>query len=147
MLTEADILDRYEQSLGEADRACQQLGRNADPEYLALRSPDYLSLQDSLKLLEGCCRQMSAFRSDARWIKLGVMYARAMRIVRSLFEKQKWQSFREIRPLFRNGLVIMEDLRDKRTGKAGPVLPTQSTEWLQLPDLKPINSAPRRMMN
>lgn len=69
-LTETEIVDRHRQALGEAHRACQRLGKNADDDYLAIRGPDYTALKEAVELLEGSARQMAHFRSDARWLKL-----------------------------------------------------------------------------
>ena len=137
-LTENEILDRHMQALGEADGACQRLKRNADEEYLALRSPDYMRLQDSLKLLEGTCRQMAHWRADARWIKLGFVYARAMRASSQRFGRSDWLWFGELRALFLMGHRRLGALKDNRTGAFGPLLPQAGQmDFLQMPDVGP----------
>lgn len=135
-LTEADILARHEQALGEAKRACQRLGRHADPEFFAPRGEDYGALRSALQALEGTSRQMVYFRSDTRWVKLGILYARAMRTAQLKFVGQKWMAFREMQVMFERGLRSMTDLRDRKTGIRGAILPSGPTDWLILPDHK-----------
>lgn len=132
-LTETEIMDRHVQALKEARDACQWLAKNADPEWLAPRGRHYGNLKRALKALEGSSRQMAHFRGDGRWIKLGVLYARAMLTVHKAFLRQNWVVFRDIVPLFENGLVRMDDLATRRTGTTGPILPKR-TDWLIMPD-------------
>ena len=136
MLSETDIIDRHKQALGEAHRACQRLGRNADPDYMAPRGHDYSNLRRALQALEGSCRQMAHFRADARWIKLGVVYAKAMRTAQAKFVGQRWAYFNELTKLFELGQRSMEDLQSRKTGRLGAILPSQPTDWLVLPDLR-----------
>lgn len=135
-LTENETMSKHVQSLKEAKDACFWLSRNADPQLIAPRGRHYRNLKKALKELEGSARQMSMFRSDARWTKLGILYARAMRTVESMFIKQDWLGFRALMPLFEEGLKRMDDLANKKTGTAGPILPKE-TSWLILPDHKP----------
>lgn len=128
-LTETEIVDRHRQALGEAHRACQRLGKNADDDYLAIRGPDYTALKEAVELLEGSARQMAHFRSDARWLKLGVLYARTLAKIPSWFIGQKWKNFTALMPLFENGKRHLEDLNG-RTGRAGPILPERPESWI-----------------
>ena len=48
-LQEADIIDRHRQSLGDAHRACQELGKNANDDYVAMRGPHYTALKEALQ--------------------------------------------------------------------------------------------------
>ena len=139
MLSESEILSKHHDALGEADRACQNLGKNADPTYLAPRGHDYGNLKRALKALEGSARQMAHFRADTRWVKLGIVYARAQTQCQHKFVGQKWAYFNKLRELFVLGQRRMTALAEMRTGTRGPILPTQPTSWLVLPDW----SAPR----
>ena len=132
-LTERDILDRHRQALGEAHRACQRLGKNADPLYLAPRGHDYGNLKRALEMLEGSARQMAHFREDARWLRLGIVYAKAMRSAQSKFIGQRWAYFNELTKLFALGHRRVEELQAK-TGTQGPILPSRPSDWLVLPD-------------
>lgn len=138
MLTETDILDRHKQALGEAHRAAQNLGRNADPSYLAPRGKHYGDLKRALTALEGSCRQMAAWRSDARWLKLGVIYAKAMRGAQAKFVGQRWSWFNELMALFVLGHNRLDELQTMKTGRlsSSPILPNNPSAWLHLPDHK-----------
>ena len=133
-LTEVEILDRHAQALGEAHQACQRLGRNADPEYLAPRSRDYGNLKRALQALEGSARQMGHFRADGRWFRLGIVYAKAMRVAQAKFVGQRWAAFNEMMKLFDIGFHHLDELKNGRTGATGPILPKRASEWLILPD-------------
>ena len=136
MLTESEILARHMQALSEARIACERLGRNADPEYLAPRGHDYGNLRRALQALEGSARQMAHFRADTRWVKLGILYARALRSAQVKFVGQRWVWFKELITLIDLGQRNMQALRDSKVGQCGPILPTKPTDWLILPDLK-----------
>ena len=136
-LSEAEIVDRHRQALGEARTACQMLARQADPDQIAPRGRHYRMLKDSLKALEGSCRQLAHYRADARWLKLGIVYAKAMRTVQRAFVGQRWADFGSMTSLFEMGLRNMVDLKDQRTGKRGAILPSRPSDWLVLPDHRP----------
>lgn len=144
MITESEILSRHKQALGEAHRSCQRLGRNAADDYLAPRGQDYGELKEALEALEGSCRQMAHFRADARWLRLGVVYAKAMRISQTKFVAQKWNAFNELKGLFELGHRRIEELQT-RTGTAGPILPQNPSSWLVMPDLKIPKASPVRV--
>lgn len=143
-LSENEILDRHTQALGEAHRACQRLGRNADPEFLAPRGHDYGNLKRALNALEGSARQMAHHRADARWLKLGVLYARAARASQAKFVGQRWAWYKALMPLFENGQRSVDELRNRRTGmlSSSPILPSRPSDWLVLPDHKPAMRGP-----
>ncbi len=135
-LTEADVLSKHTQALKEASECCQLLARNADPEKAAPRGHIYGNLRRALTSIEGTCRQMCYFREDTRWIKLGILYANAMRKCSQMFANQNWMGFGQIRKLFDEGLRRMDDLANLKTGQRGPILPTKPTGWLIMPDLQ-----------
>lgn len=137
MLTEADILDRYRQSLGEAAQASKNLARNADPERAPPRGRDYAILKRSLTTLEGCCRQMGTWRGDARWIRLGALYAKILLQTQPKFVLQRWAWFGALPAHFEHGLAALKDLKDRRTGllSSTPILPNRASEWLAMPEV------------
>jgi len=148
--SEAEILSRHAQSLKEGRDACQWLARNADPEQAAPRGRHYRHLRTALQELEGTCRQMSMYRADARWTKLGIVYAKAMRIARKKMVKSDWLGFRELTKLFDIGLRHMEELSTAKTGIPGMILPKRPSDWLILPDEYRPQTAwapPTRAMN
>lgn len=133
-LSEIEIIDRHSQALGEARTACQMLARQVDPELIAPRGHHYVSLKEALNMLEGSCRQLAHYRSDARWLQLGIVYAKAMRTAQRAFVGQRWQDFGMMTALFERGQRNMADLKDRRTGKKGAILPSNPSSWLVLPD-------------
>ena len=135
MPSEAEILSKHIQCLHEGRDACLELAKNADPEKAAPRGRPYGNLKRALKALEGTCRQMAFHRADARWTKLGFVYARAMRIVYAKFMDNNWAAFKEISQLFEIGLKRMEALATAKTGRTGAILPKR-TDFLILPDVK-----------
>lgn len=134
--TEQDILTKFTQSMKEATDACAWLARNADPEWLAPRGLHYRRLKTALSELEGCARQMSQYRSDTRWLPLGILYgAKASRLAQKYFVKLNWKGFAELSKLFEMGTRRAEELSNAKTGRSGIILP-QRTDWLLLPDHK-----------
>lgn len=136
-LSEVEILSKHKQSLSEARDACLWLAKNQDPEYIAPRGRHYRNLRTALKELEGTCRQLSMFRSDARFTRLGMVYAKAMLIARKHFVVHNWKAFKQLSDLFIRGLVEMEALSTRRTGALGPILPQRPSDWIIMPEVKP----------
>ena len=120
------------------------LAKNADPERAAPRGRHYRALRDALSALEGTCRQLAHWREDTRWLKLGIVYAKAMRVAQQNFARQDWLGFKELSALFELGVRRMDELATKRTERVGMILPKR-TDWLILPDAKPIYPAMRRV--
>lgn len=145
MLTETELFDRHAQSLGEAHRACQELGRNADPNHLAPRGREYAALKKALSDLEGSCRQLAYFRDDARWLKLGIFYAKITRQTQHKFVGQRWAFFNSLMEVFQLGHRRLDELRTNKTGVRGPVLPQRASEWLIMPDHKIPRAYPGRL--
>lgn len=133
-LTEQEVLSRFEQSMKEARDACAWLARNADPEWLAPRGRHYRNLTTALKELEGCAKQMCAFRDDTRWLPLGILYgAKAARLAQKYFTHMNWLGFRELTKLFDQGQFRAKELTEAKTGRTGIILPKRY-DWLHLPD-------------
>lgn len=143
-VTESEVLDRHVQSLKEAKECCRLLAQNQDPLLIAPRGHNYGNLKRALKQLEGTARQMNYMREDTRWIRLGVLYGKAIHTCQHLFANEDWAAFGKLTALFENGLVRMNELATTKTGQRGPILPTRPSTWLIVPDQKPIR--PKRMM-
>lgn len=145
--TENELFDRHTQALGEAHRACQRLGKNADPEYLAPRGHDYGNLKRALSALEGSARQAAHHRADARWLKLGIIYARVARASQAKFVGQRWNWYNQIMPIFERGLRSMDELKNMKTGRSSnsPIIPARASEWLVLPNHVPATRPPGRI--
>lgn len=65
-LTEQEVIDRMITSLREAMDASKALAIKS------VRGPDYKKLREHLSLIEGCCRQLAAFREDTNYLNLGL---------------------------------------------------------------------------
>lgn len=148
-LTENEVLTKHQQSLGEADRACQELGRNADLEYFAPRGVHYRALTTAIKELEGTCRQMAAMRDDARWLRLGITYGKMLNLVQHKYGNHQWNFFNELRKFFvEQGVRNLAELKENRTARVGPILPHRASQWLQMPANKPfLRGGPIRRPN
>lgn len=131
--TETELFDRHRQSLGEAHRACQMMGKNAADDYLAARGPHYTRLCTALDLLEGTARQMAYAREDTRWLKLGILYAKAARLAQKHYVQYNWAAFSEMMKLFEQGQRHLDELNAK-TGHVGPILPQRPSDFLIMPD-------------
>lgn len=136
-LTETELFDRMRQSLGEADRACEALGRNADPDHIALRGKHYIALKTALEHMETSARQIATMREDGRWLRLGAVYGRTRIRLQPIFMKGRWSLFTELRKMFEGGRRAIDDL-DVRTGVIGPILPQRASEWLWMPPANPV---------
>lgn len=138
MLSEQEILDRHQQSLKEARDHCLWLSSQQDQCNAAPRGGRYVRLRRALNELEGSARQMAHWRGDARWIKLGTMYARAMQIAQVKYIGQNWKAFGQMVGLFDRGLRTLDELATRKTGTLGPILPSRPSDWIILPDWKPF---------
>lgn len=135
-LTEQEIITKFQQSLKEGRDACAWLAKNADPEWLAPRGRHYRLLKTALSELEGCARQMSAFRDDSRWLPLGILYgAKTSRLAQKYFVHLDWGKFADLAKVFDLGLIRLNELQMK-TGRTGAILPKR-TDWLLLPNHTP----------
>lgn len=135
MLTESEILSKHEQSLSEARHACQMLARSQDPELLMVRGPHYRALKQALEELEGSARQMATMRSDARWLRLGILYGGVLISAKNQWMLRGWRWFGKLTALFDKGLVSLDELRNRKTGvpSSQPILPQRASEWLHTP--------------
>src|SRR5580692_11390803 len=68
-LTEREIFDRLSCSFRVAAECSDALA------VLPLKGPTYVRLRTELRLIEGCCRQASAWREDTRWLTIGLKMA------------------------------------------------------------------------
>ena len=143
-LTEADIISRHIYALKDAHEACRRLGLNADPDHLERRGRWYTELKAAAEILEGSCRQLAHWRSDARWLKLGIIYGRIARDMQPKYVGQRWAWFNKLLPLFAHGMASMQQLKDMRTGmpSSTPILPNRASEWLSLPAFTPLTKPP-----
>jgi hypothetical protein len=131
-LTESEIFDCLTSNLQLAAQHAEDLAK------LPRKGPTYLAFRDEIKLVEGACKQASAWREDTRWLKLGLMMGEAHKRAGDWLRGIKLPSGvrvkireGELHPLFmmlavnlRNAARIAEEYRNKATGKLGMILPT-----------------------
>lgn len=132
MTTEAEILSRHLDDLNIARVACQKLRRN---EIEAVpRGQPYMDLRDAMKRLENSCRQMFHWRGDdARWLRLGAVYARAQRSAQQHLWREQWAAFGEMQKLFELGLRRIDELGTRPTGRSIDklILPGAIDRWFE----------------
>ena len=140
-LTENEILDRHVQSLKEALDHARWLGGQQDECLAAPRGGHYVRLRRALSELEGSARQMAHFRADARWIRLGTVYAKTMQVAQRKYIGQHWKSFQMMCQIFENGLRTCDELAHRKTEKLGAILPSRPSDWIIMPDWAPYGGA------
>lgn len=118
-LTEREILSRLEESLRECADYAYQLS-------IGKRGPIYKKFMQSMKLAEGCCRQMSAWREDTRWLPFGIKIGLAQeRCGRWLREKHGPAAFAKLAEILRQARYEASKLEHDKTGRAGAILPEE----------------------
>lgn len=116
-LTEREILACLKENL--------RLGaENADKLAAGERGPIYLHLRRELRLVEGCCRQMSGWREDTRWLPFGMKVVEAqLRCGQWLRSKEPAWRFKGLAEILRHALAQALDLERKKTGRIGMIVP------------------------
>ena len=137
MSSEAEIMSKFRDAAGSCRDACVALSKNADPAQVAPRGHWYGNIKRGLKHMEGCCRQMQYHRSDTRWLKLSLVFAKRMPVMHKRFLRQDWLFFRDAATLFTNDLVRLQDLATAKAPHSGVILPKR-TDWLLMPDKSPV---------
>ena len=146
MASDRELQQKFIECARSAKEACLLMARNADPEKIAPRGHLYATIRSALLAMEGCCRQLNYNREDTRWIRLGILCARAQRTCHGMRIKEQWLGFNQLAQWLENHIVRMEDLLNRKTGRVGAILPTLPTDWLRLPDLQ-VGTPPRRFIN
>ena len=135
-LTETEIFDCMATNLRLA------IGHARDLATSPRKGPSYIALRQELKLVEGCCRQASAWREDTRWLDVGLMmeeaHKRAGGWLRGLKVKDeatgrtvtipiapghKHPLFTKLADNLEGLLKVINDLKNKPTGRVGMILP------------------------
>ncbi len=78
-----------------------------------------------------------------RWVRLQMIYARIVRSKQRKFVGQHWRWFKELTAVFELGHRHLADLRDQKTGKLGPILAARPSEFLVLPEPRPLMLPPQ----
>lgn len=131
-LTEIEIFDCIRTNAKLAAEHCDDLAKQP-------REGDtYDALRTELKLIEGACRQASAWRGDTRWLPIGLAMEEAhtragdwlrgvkvagMRV--RLAERHNFECFTALAANLRSLAANMEKLRHAKTGRRGLILPDQ----------------------
>ena len=125
-VSEGEILDCLRTHLRGAISDCLDLA------VLPQRGPVYRRMRESLKLAEGCCRQLAYYRdNDARWLPIGLLLEEAhQRSLRWLRTIPRTTESNAAHPLFllladnlRKLLVVCAGLESRATGRVGMILP------------------------
>ena len=120
-LTEVEIFDCLKSNLKAAAEHCLDLERKP------LQGPSYIKLREELKLVEGACRQAAHWREDSRWLSIGLKMEEAHRLCGGwLRGKHPRFMFRALAEALVHFYNFAEDVRTKRTGRAGVILPASS---------------------
>lgn len=124
--TEAEIFGRLAENLRVAAEDCAVLAWHPK------RGHVYSRFVQSLKLVEGCCRQIYYWRDyDARWLVLkrlcAFAHTRAGNWLRNSPTKamrdKAQPEFKHLAEALKNMHADVERLRTMATGKMGPILP------------------------
>lgn len=130
--TEQEVLACLSENFWLAAENCEKLA--VSPK----RGLIYREFRDQLSLIEGASRQMGYYRGgDARWLQIGLQVAHAHKRAgdwlrgvpqpggghRPLTEGQKHPLFMLLADNLRKGAALAQDLRGKKTGRTGPILP------------------------
>lgn len=130
-LTEAEIFDCLFGNCELAAGHAEDLARNTR------RGPIYLRFREELNLVEGACRQASAWREDARWLNVANDIAKARLLAgewlrgvkvgsgprRPIPEGERHPLFMKLADNLRKLAHNAAALRDRATNRRGPVLP------------------------
>ncbi len=131
-LTEIEIFDCIRSNAKLAAEHCDDLARQPR------EGETYDLLRTELKLIEGACRQASAWRGDTRWLPIGLAMEEAhtragdwlrgvkvggMRV--RLAERHNFECFSALAVNLRGLAANMEKLQHARTNRAGMILPDE----------------------
>jgi hypothetical protein len=117
-LTETEILDCMRHNLTLAAQHAEALALQPK------QGPNFERLRAELRLVEGCCRQMSAWREDTRWLPIGLMMEEChQRARRWIVSRTARQSFLKLAENLRALLASCQRLETAATGRVGMILP------------------------
>lgn len=129
-LTEREIFDCIASNAREAASHCETLAKSPQ------EGETYDALRKNLELIEGACRQASAWRGDTRWLPLGRTMAQASSLIAEwvrgrkagglrvmLAPKHTFQCFMALADNLRGAAEGMKKLQHERTNRIGAILP------------------------
>lgn len=90
----------------------------------------YTELRKQLKLIEGCCTQISRLRLDYRWLPIGNQIGKAIDLSGSWIRKYRYKDDKFLYELFMGlaefmafGYSFTKSLKDEKTNTSNPILP------------------------
>jgi hypothetical protein len=129
-LTEIEIFSKMTECLRLAAGYCDQLA--IDP----FKGFVYEKLREELALIEGCCKQASAWREDTRWLYIGLTMAKIHQqagdwlrgpkingVRLKLNEREKNMNFVALGEYMRQLYKIADELKNKAPPKLGMIVP------------------------
>lgn len=134
-LTEAEIFDCLETNFRLAAEDCEKLAKKQ-------RGNVYARLREELRLIEGAAQQAKYWRQDARFTLIEAFAAKAaelsggwlrgVKLPNGMYAKipdgQRHPYFMRLAEILRGEHQKLKDLRDKKTGRVGLILPKVRTE-------------------
>ena len=128
-LTEVEIFSCMAENLRLAAEHCDDLAVKP------FKGPIYENLREELSLIEGCCKQAAFWRSDDRWLDIGLDMAKAHKLAGGwlrgykingvrikIAEGEKNLCFVELAKVLRKLLEKCEGYRTDRTGRVGMIV-------------------------
>lgn len=130
-LTEIEIFDQMETSLRLAAELCDSLA------VIPLKGHAYNKLRQQLRLIEGCCKQATAWREDTRWMAYGMFSAECHKRAGDWLRGIKMPDgtrikiaqgtlhpcFTKLAEVLRQMTCLIEQTKTKATGRVGMILP------------------------
>jgi hypothetical protein len=129
-LTEQEIFDCIGTNARLAAEHCDTLAKTPQ------EGETYEALRNNLILIEGACRQASAWRGDTRWLPLGQKMADAEKLVGEWLRGRKvggirvalaprhvFECFTMLATMLRGAAEGMKRLQHERTNRSGLILP------------------------
>lgn len=130
-LSETEIFSKMTESLRLAEEASRELAVHPGA------GETYNKLRFNLRLVEGCCRQASAWRDDTRWLPIGLVMGKAHKLAgdwlrgvqmpngrrRPLAAGERHPAFLGLAANLLSCLQNIEKLRTGKTGVRGAILP------------------------
>lgn len=120
MLTENEIFSQMKERLKSAASDCDLIASQP------LSGAFFKHMRESLKLVEGSCRQMAMCREDSRWLTPAMYMERAHQIARAWLHRPSVKSKKlfvglaaALRAMYRD----IEKLQNNPVGRAGAILP------------------------
>jgi hypothetical protein len=143
-LTEVEIFDCMYDNLQKAAQHAVDLAK------LPAQGPTYQKFREEMLLIEGCCRQASAWREDSRWLGVGMVIAQALARTGNWLRGYRVEGTmgkvfysRDLYLMLADNLrgiaKVIEGLRHNATGQMGMILP-------EMPNVSRTQSRPVQVL-